>query len=277
VSKGNSEGKEDVESKADVDSKEDVDIEIKEEGAESNKVDAKDKNNHLINGVGLGSHDNEAHLAACNTQIEEMPKNLDRFLQVMEEFCISANNRFEELEALYVNVDVKWKETMLYYGENPKIMRPFEFFNIFSQFLQSWKTASIEELRYIEQLEREEKKKREIEQKKLALLKPSIIEAIEESPSSPTDKVGNDRRIMDDLMEQLRSGKVENKVRQRRRVREIKNMKSTEEHRKSRLERKRLSYLSIKMDRRDSASSSTSLMPAISAEELLRSLMLEED
>ncbi len=254
-----------------------TDIEIKEEGAESNKVDAKDKNNHLINGVGLGSHDNEAHLAACNIQIEEMPKNLDRFLQVMEEFCTSANNRFEELEALYVNVDVKWKETMLYYGENPKIMRPFEFFNIFSLFLQSWKTASIEELRYIEQLEREEKKKREIEQKKLALLKPSIIEAIEESPSSPTDKVGNDRRIMDDLMEQLRSGKVENKVRQRRRVREIKNMKSTEEHRKSRLERKRLSYLSIKMDRRDSASSSTSLMPAISAEELLRSLMLEED
>lgn len=232
----------------------DSDNDVKEDTVDSQKVN------------------NEHH-----TQIEESLQSLDRFLQVMEEYCSTANNRFEELEALYVNVDVKWKDVMLYYGENPKTMRPDEFFSIFSQFIQSWKVATVEELRHTEKVEREEKRRLEIEQKKLAILSPNTAETVDDESQSPTDKVGNDRSVMDDLLEQLRSGKVENKVRQRRRVRELKNMKRTEDQKRLKLERKRFSHLSLK--RRDSSSSSISFdkMPGISAEELLRNLMQEDD
>lgn len=211
---------------------------------------------------------------------EETFMSLDRFQQVMEDYRNSANNRFEELEALYINVDAKWKDVMLYYGENPKMMRPQEFFNIFSHFVHSWKTASMEELEYTSRIEREERRKVELEEKRKAVKKDNTDNPSEDNPVvSVSDHTDNDRRVMDTLLEQLRSGKVENKVRQRRRIKELKSMKSKEELKKSIPERRKATPLTVKLERRGSASSVTSFdqVPAISAEELLNSLMQEED
>lgn len=214
---------------------------------------------------------------------EEVYVSLDRFQQVMEDYRHSANNRFEELEALYINVDAKWKDVMLYYGENPKIMRPHEFFNIFSQFIHSWKIASIEEFEYTTRIEREERRKMELEEKRIAAAKKNDMDNHDEDNSivsTVSDNADNDRRVMDTLMEQLRSGKIENKVRQRRRIKEMKTTKSaTEESRKSIIERRNVRPLSVKLERRNSISSLNSVdqMPAISAEELLNSLMQEDD
>lgn len=91
----------------------------------------------------------------------------DKFLEIMTEHLQSADNRFEDLETLYINMDAKWKDVMVYYGENPKVMRPDDFFGAIAQFMISWKEASIAEEKYTQKLEREEKKKQdELERKK---------------------------------------------------------------------------------------------------------------
>ena len=179
-------------------------------------VSLKSEANHSEN------NDHQSEHKAENVQdIQKLSyQSPDRFMRVMEDYRNSANNRFVELEALYVNVDVKWREIMLYYGENPKLMRPDEFFNVFAQFLNSWKVASEEEQKYSEKIEREDRRRIEIEQKR----KITTTSAEEENNDAKTlSAMDNDRRVMDNLMEQLRSGKIENKVRQRRRVPRTKN------------------------------------------------------
>lgn len=217
----------------------------------------------------------------------------DRFMQVMEEFRNSANNRFEELEALYVNVDVKWRDIMLYYGESPKTTRPDEFFQIFACFVQSWKLAAVEELKYSESLEREERRKQALEDKNkdFSTTKPSSTVEISdsESQSSRTSHEDHDRRIMDDLMEQLRSGKAENKMRQRRVRERLRRIKNEEDPMKpvaaatttstlpaaAAADKNRTAALSVVMSRTDSTQSGQ--MPVISAEDLLRSLQQETE
>jgi hypothetical protein len=95
----------------------------------------------------------------------------DRFLKVMTEHYEAANNRFEDLETLYINMDAKWKDVMVFYGENPKVMRPDDFFNTISQFVVSWKEASIVEEKHSQKVEREEKRKQEELERKERQLK----------------------------------------------------------------------------------------------------------
>lgn len=63
----------------------------------------------------------------------------DKFREIMEKHNDEATTRFQVLESLYVNMDAKWKDVMTYYGENPKVMRPDDFFSTFSRFVTSWK------------------------------------------------------------------------------------------------------------------------------------------
>jgi hypothetical protein len=65
----------------------------------------------------------------------------DQFLQVMKDHHQAASDRFEDLEALYLNMDAKWKVTMVFFGENPKSMRPDDFFSVFAAFLAHWKVT----------------------------------------------------------------------------------------------------------------------------------------
>lgn len=67
----------------------------------------------------------------------------DKFRDIMTKHYEDASTRFQDLEALYVNMDAKWKDVMTYYGENPKVMRPDDFFATFSRFVASWKVNHI--------------------------------------------------------------------------------------------------------------------------------------
>lgn len=86
------------------------------------------------------------HLKKLDTELEtqwqdaELDPN-DRFFQVMTKHRNAATERFEELETLYINMDAKWKDVMSFYGENPKVMRPDDFFSIFSKFVVNWKVS----------------------------------------------------------------------------------------------------------------------------------------
>lgn len=193
----------------------------------------------------------------------------DRFFVVMEEHLSSATRRFDEVETLYVNVDAKWKDTMTYYGENPRNQQPSEFFSIFARFLASWKQSAVEELKYTQQKELEEKRKQDLETRRL------------KSVSGREDTVHGerDRRQMDDLLEKLRSGETEQKLRQKRVRRRLKKLKSVDVPEK--LDRKPSNGSSIIVNRQRSVSlsscSSSGTAPRILAEDLLRSLQQEEE
>lgn len=194
----------------------------------------------------------------------------DRFFTVMQEYQTSATGRFEELEALYVNVDAKWKDTMVYYGENPRNKRPDEFFNIFSQFISSWKTSVLEESDYTRQQELAEKRRQEIEQRRVKALKMTDSDSYHSEDSEPISG-DNDRRLMDDLLEKLRSGEKENKSRQlrvRRRLKRLRYAQSPVNKTERRLSHRSNSISSI---------SSSGQTPVISAEDMLRNLQQEDE
>lgn len=194
----------------------------------------------------------------------------DRFFTVMQEYQTSATGRFEELEALYVNVDAKWKDTMVYYGENPRNKRPDEFFNIFSRFISSWKTSAIEESNYTCQQELAEKRRQEIEARRIKALKMMDGDSYH-SEDSESILGDNDRRLMDNLLEKLRSGEKENKSRQLRVRQRLKRLKYAQSP-SNKMERKR-SHRSNSI----SSTSSSGHMPLISAEDMLRSLQQEDE
>lgn len=65
----------------------------------------------------------------------------DRFLEVMTTYKENASSRFQDLQTLYINMDAKYKDVMTYYGENPKVMRPDDFFGTFARFVVTWKVT----------------------------------------------------------------------------------------------------------------------------------------
>lgn len=149
----------------------------------------------------------------------------DEFANVMTQFRDQASNKFELLETLYVNMDAKWKDVMMYYGENPQVMRPDDFFKEFARFVSSWKDAAIAEEKHAQKQEREEQRKREEEQRKERKRQKQLEKEKETAQSvenvdlseEATTGTDDDRRMMDNLLEKLRSGEAETTVRARRR------------------------------------------------------------
>ncbi|KAI8877777.1 actin-binding FH2 [Backusella circina FSU 941] len=201
----------------------------------------------------------------------------DRFYNTMDEYRTSASSRFEELEALYVNVEAKWKDAMSYYGENPKEMDPGEFFSIFSLFLSSWKKANSEEARYRINKENEQKRRKEQEEKKQ--------NKKDELPVN-TELEIEDRFLMDKLLNKLRSGETNTKLKERR-VRRRKLHRVTNTNSKHHPHKKintsidtntLIRSTSLTSNHSQSSStSSSSLTPTISAEGLLCTLLQEEE
>ncbi|OAD77064.1 hypothetical protein PHYBLDRAFT_158061, partial [Phycomyces blakesleeanus NRRL 1555(-)] len=158
----------------------------------------------------------------------------DRFLAVMNEHREAAANRFEDLQTLYLNMDAKWKSVMVFYGENPAVMRPDDFFSTFSEFVKNWKEASIQEEKYTQRMEREEKKKREDEEHKARMEAkkeakrlaentdgkvdtPQRVEGVDISEEATTG-TEDDRKMMDNLLAKLRTGESEVRTRHARRA-----------------------------------------------------------
>jgi hypothetical protein len=196
-------------------------------------------------------------------------KTPDRFLLVMEEHLSSATRRFEEVETLYVNVDATWKDTMIYYGENPRNQRPDEFFDIFARFLASWKLSTVEEQKYAQQQELEEKRKRDLETRR----QKSVTAGVDTAHGE------HDRRLMDDLLEKLRSGETEHKLRQRRVRQRLRKLKSVEMSGKldKRHSNGSSGLLQVRRSTSRSSTASSGVMLHISAEDLLRNLQQEDE
>jgi hypothetical protein len=140
----------------------------------------------------------------------------DKFPSVMTKYRTSAAAKFEQLETLYVNMDASWKDVIVYYGENPKVMRPDEFFSVFARFLDNWQKAILADEKYKERLQKEEQKKK-IEEERKERLKQKHAHEIDSVDISAQAETGtdDDRRMMDNLLDKLRSGEIEARTRRR--------------------------------------------------------------
>jgi hypothetical protein len=96
----------------------------------------------------------------------ELDENEDHFRSVMTSHQEKATLRFQDLQTLYINMDASWKDVMVFYGENPKVMRPDDFFGTFARFVVSWKDATVAEEKMALKQERDEKRKRDEEERK---------------------------------------------------------------------------------------------------------------
>jgi hypothetical protein len=144
----------------------------------------------------------------------------DKFASVMTKYRTSAAAKFEQLESLYVNMDASWKDVIVFYGENPKMMRPDEFFAVFARFLDNWEKAVQADEKYKAKLQKEEQKRKlEEERKERAKQKQAKeIDSVDISAQAATG-TDDDRRMMDNLLDKLRSGEVEARTRRRQKPR----------------------------------------------------------
>jgi cytokinesis protein len=62
----------------------------------------------------------------------------DRFYEVMQPFIEDAERRFEEVQEAMAEMSDSYKDCVKFYGENPAIMKPDEFFGIFKTFMSSF-------------------------------------------------------------------------------------------------------------------------------------------
>lgn len=62
----------------------------------------------------------------------------DQFYEVMQPFIETAEMHFAAAEAAMSQMNELFKDCVKYYGENPAVMKPDEFFGIFKTFMSSF-------------------------------------------------------------------------------------------------------------------------------------------
>ncbi|CAG8488845.1 26939_t:CDS:10 [Racocetra persica] len=126
----------------------------------------------------------------------ELEKN-DRFPEIMKEFVVKSQQKFEDLQMEYTSMEVAYKDVVAYFGEDPKNTKPDEFFGIFKTFLTSFERVRNDNKATRDRELAAKKRKEEIEQRK-KLAKPST--GVQMAAQS------DDKHLMDNLLEKLRDG-----------------------------------------------------------------------
>ncbi|KAG2183787.1 hypothetical protein INT43_006798 [Umbelopsis isabellina] len=153
----------------------------------------------------------------------------DRYHQFSEDFQKDAVPKFDELEVRYTSMDVAYKDVVTFFGENPKEMKPDEFFAIFKTFTSSWEKAmgdNVNAKKKLEQMEKvrqaeQERKERIAERKNNKGIDISegkcgdIYYELENSNFSLVCQTAgatgkeDDKYLMDNLLDKLRAGDLD--------------------------------------------------------------------
>ncbi|KAI8100130.1 uncharacterized protein BX664DRAFT_355473 [Halteromyces radiatus] len=147
----------------------------------------------------------------------------DKFASIMSDFRDTAVEKFDQLEVRYTSMDVAYKDVVTYFGENPSDMKPDEFFSIFKTFTSSWERAK-SDLEAIRRKQEQAEKAKKYEEQRKERLKQSrsgaqAIEAISDNQ--------DDKHIMDNLLERLRSGEMATATKQRSRRNTLRERRKT--------------------------------------------------
>ncbi|KAF9109877.1 hypothetical protein BGX27_007091 [Mortierella sp. AM989] len=130
----------------------------------------------------------------------------DRFYDVMQPFMDHAEKAFSKTEAAMLEMNTLYKDCVKFYGEDSTAMKPDEFFGIFKTF-----SASFEKAREDNQKQQEKEAQREkaktaakVRQEQMAVRKNRI--QVRGEGSNDVEGSGDDKGMMDSLLETLRNG-----------------------------------------------------------------------
>ncbi|CAG8744722.1 14851_t:CDS:2, partial [Cetraspora pellucida] len=130
----------------------------------------------------------------------ELEKN-DKFPEIMKEFVVMSQKKFEDLQMKYTSMEVAYKDVVAYFGEDSKNTKPDEFFGIFKTFLTSFERVRTDNKAIKDRELAAKKRKEEIEQRKKLANKPSTGVQMT-AQLNPSDE----KHLMDNLLEKLRDG-----------------------------------------------------------------------
>ncbi|KAF9356289.1 hypothetical protein BGX26_005472 [Mortierella sp. AD094] len=130
----------------------------------------------------------------------------DWFYDVMQPFMDHAEKAFSKAETAMLDMETMYKDCVKFYGEDAAAMKPDEFFGIFKTF-----SASFEKAREDNQKQQEKEAQREkaktaakVRQEQMAVRKNRI--QVRGEGSNDTEGGGDDKGMMDSLLETLRNG-----------------------------------------------------------------------
>ncbi|KAF9956641.1 hypothetical protein BGZ72_002608 [Mortierella alpina] len=136
----------------------------------------------------------------------------DRFYEVMQPFIESAEKAFAKAETAMLDMEAQYKDCVKFYGEDSVVMKPDEFFGIFKTFMSSFEKARDDNHKQKEREAQREKAKTaaKVRQEQMAA-KRNRIQVQGGEDGGPDDASGgggrgDDKGVMDSLLETLRNG-----------------------------------------------------------------------
>ncbi|KAF8940983.1 hypothetical protein BGZ58_003405 [Dissophora ornata] len=130
----------------------------------------------------------------------------DRFFELMQPFIDRAESAFKKVEKDMLDMDTLYKECVKFYGEDSGSMKPDEFFGIFKTFSASFEKAREDNMKQREREAQKEKAKTvaKARQEQIAVKKNRI--KVQGEGSNDSEGGGDDKGMMDSLLETLRNG-----------------------------------------------------------------------
>ncbi|KAI8972343.1 hypothetical protein BDB01DRAFT_810325 [Pilobolus umbonatus] len=132
-------------------------------------------------------------------------KEMDKFQSTMHQFFKEASSEFKRVCMLSNKMEETYAQTVMFYGEDPSMIQPNEFFGIFKTFVSDWERCSNDSKALKLRMDRMEKqKKRENERRKRV-----------SSNVSMKNEGEDDRAILHSLLDKLKKDTLEVKVRRK--------------------------------------------------------------
>ncbi|KAG0365393.1 hypothetical protein BGZ54_006556 [Gamsiella multidivaricata] len=130
----------------------------------------------------------------------------DRFSEVMQPFMEAAEVAFKKAETDMQNMEELYKDCVKFYGEDATVIKPDEFFGIFKTFSASFEKAKEDNHKQQEREEQREKAKTaaKARQEQIVVKKNRI--KVQSEGSNDAEGVGDNKGMMDSLLETLRNG-----------------------------------------------------------------------
>ncbi|KAF9952327.1 Dishevelled associated activator of morphogenesis 2 [Modicella reniformis] len=134
----------------------------------------------------------------------------DRYSVVMRPFIETVEIEFSLIEAYMAEMNDVYNDCVKFFGEDPAIIKPDEFFGIFKTFMSSFQKSSLDNRKIREKEEQREKTKLAVKQRQEQLAAKREknrlkVPDIGSGEGSTSDGDG-DKGMMDSLLETLRNG-----------------------------------------------------------------------
>ncbi|KAG0235138.1 hypothetical protein BGW42_005788 [Actinomortierella wolfii] len=135
----------------------------------------------------------------------------DRFYEIMTPFVASCEAQFTKAETAMAEMDVVYKECVKFFGEDPVIMKPDEFFGIFKTFTASFEKARDDNRKQREREQQREKAKMAAKQRQEQMAakrnRVKVPDINGNGGNGEADGANDDAKgMMDNLLESLRKG-----------------------------------------------------------------------